>query len=600
MVANTGRLELTWTNKHLTLLSAEDGSYEWVDPSDVRVAETRLLDEVEIVGDDDGAPHNLLIRGDSLQALRSLRRLPEFAEQYVGKVKLIYIDPPFNTGQAFANYDDALEHSVWLTMMRDRLVELKRFLSPEGSIWVHLDDSELHRLWCLLDEVLGSSNLIASFVWEKDKGRRNDTTISSAHDTIVAFARNVDRWKKVANPLPRTRQQEARYQNPDSDPRGPWLQGDNSTAKSGSDALRYPVRLPSGRVVEPPSGYFWRYSRQTLDNAIKDDRVYYGSNGDGMPIVKRYLSEVKEGVTPRTWWAGEEAGTNQSAKRDHLRKLLPDVEPFATPKPEQLLRRILTIATEPGDLVLDCFAGSGTTAAAAHKLGRRWVAIERSADTVKHYTQPRLEMVVAGADPMGISTTNEFEYDLPLVNGVERGEARRAAKVLDVLVEEGVLARLSDAEFDSDVLDEIARTLRRVDKRSKLTIEHWSGGGGFRVFEVAESMYELDDDGEVYLTESVTNGRFAEAVRAQLGFEVDDRPPFCGRKGRARLAVLDGAVGVVEASHLVGSLDETDRLVLVAKAVDPDVEALLAEESPGSKIRKAPRDLLRATGRVVR
>jgi adenine-specific DNA-methyltransferase len=286
--------------------------------------------------------------------------------------------------------------------MRDRLEIIRRLLSDEGSLWITIDDNEAHYLKVLCDEIFGRSNFVSSFAWEKDKGRRNDTDISSAHDHVLLYAKNRDIWRKVRNPLPRTEAQKARYRNPDNDPRGPWLQGDNGTAKSGGDSLLYPITLPSGRVVLPPKGNYWRFAKETFEKARKEGRVYFGANGDGMPLIKRYLTDVQDGVVPRTWWPAEEAGSNQSAKRDHLRKLLPDIEPFATPKPEELIQLILHISTNRGDLVLDSFAGSGTTGAVAHKMGRRWIMVELE-DTCHTHIIPRLKKVIDGEDKGGIS-----------------------------------------------------------------------------------------------------------------------------------------------------------------------------------------------------
>ena len=186
-----------------------------------------------------------------------------------------------------------------------------------------------------------------------------------------------------------------RYKNPDNDPRGPWLQGDNGTAKSGSDKQLFEITLPSGRKVKPPTGNYWRFSPATYEAALTEGRVYFGRNGDSMPVIKRYLSEVQDGVVPRTWWPADEYGSNQSAKRDHLRKLLPSLQPFSTPKPEQLLEKILYIATSPGDLVMDSFAGSGTTAAVAMKTKRNWIAIECT-NSATEYCRPRLCKAIDG------------------------------------------------------------------------------------------------------------------------------------------------------------------------------------------------------------
>lgn len=379
------KLELTWIGKHKRpkleariLLEDPEKSYH----AKVR-SESVAFD-------------NRLIFGDNLLALKALE------QEFTGKVKCVFIDPPYNTGSAFTHYDDGLEHSIWLGLMRDRLEIIKRLLSDDGSLWITIDDNEAHYLKVLCDEIFGRGNFVSSFAWEKDKGRRNDTDISSAHDHILLFVKNREVWKKIRNPLPRTEAQKSRYRNPDNDPRGVWLQGDNGTAKSGSESLRYPITLPSGRVVTPPKGNYWRFSKDNFEKARSEGRVYFGANGDGMPLIKRYLTDVQDGVVPRTWWTAEEAGSNQSAKRDHLRKLLPDIEPFATPKPEELVRLVLHIATNPGDLVLDSFAGSGTTGAVAHKMGRRWIMVELGEHCHTHII-PRLQKVIDGEDQGGIS-----------------------------------------------------------------------------------------------------------------------------------------------------------------------------------------------------
>ena len=386
------KLELTWIGKDKRpklepriLLEDQDKSYY----AKQRVTDNDIFD-------------NRLIFGDNLLALKALE------QEFSGKVKCVFIDPPYNTGSAFTHYDDGLEHSIWLGLMRDRLEIIKRLLSDDGSLWITIDDNEAHYLKVMCDEIFGRANFVSSFAWEKDKGRRNDTDISSAHDHVLLFVKNRDIWRKIRNPLPRTEAQKARYRNPDNDPRGPWLQGDNGTAKSGGESLLYPITLPSGRVVTPPKGNYWRFSKDNFENSRKEGRVYFGANGDGMPLIKRYLTDVQDGVVPRTWWPAEEAGSNQSAKRDHLRKLLPDIEPFATPKPEELIRLILHISTNPGDLVVDSFAGSGTTGATAHKMGRRWIMIELE-DTCHTHIIPRLQKVVDGEDQGGISEMLDWQ-----------------------------------------------------------------------------------------------------------------------------------------------------------------------------------------------
>ncbi len=380
------KLELTWIGKENQprlepRILIEDPAKSYHAP--FRVSDKDLFD-------------NRLIFGDNLLALKALE------QEFAGKIKCIFIDPPYNTGSAFAHYDDGVEHSLWLTLMKGRVDLLCRLLSDEGSLWITIDDNECHYLKVMCDEIFGRSNFVTSIAWEKDEGRRGDTHISSAHDHVLVYAKSFDIWRKVRNLLPRTSQHDARYRNPDNDPRGPWLQGDNGTAKSGSDKLRFPITLPSGRVVLPPSGNYWRFSPGTFERARAEARVWFGKKGDSMPVIKRFLSEVQQGVVPRTWWPADEVGSNQEAKRDHLRKLLPEVEPFETPKPERLLQRILQISSDPGDWILDSFAGSGTTGAVAHKMGRRWIMVELGEHCHTHII-PRLKKVVDGKDLGGVT-----------------------------------------------------------------------------------------------------------------------------------------------------------------------------------------------------
>lgn len=385
-MTNRQKLELTWIGKD---------KRPKLEPRILLEEPERSYHAAQRVGDDD-LFDNRLIFGDNLLALKALE------QEFAGKVKCVFIDPPYNTGSAFTHYDDGLEHSIWLGLMRDRLEIIRRLLADDGSLWITIDDNEAHYLKVLCDEIFGRSNFVNAMVWEKDAGRKNDTDISSSHDYVLLYARNRGLWRKTRNMLERSDEQLKRYQNPDNDPRGPWRQGADGTAKSGGESLLYPITLPSGRVALPPSGNFWRFSQTTFAAALADGRVYFGQDGNRLPVIKKYLTEIQDGVVPKTWWPAGEVGSNQEARRDHLRKLLPDIEPFATPKPERLLRRILEIATNPGDLVLDSFAGSGTTGAVAHKMGRRWIMVELGEHCHTHII-PRLKKVIDGEDPGGIS-----------------------------------------------------------------------------------------------------------------------------------------------------------------------------------------------------
>jgi adenine-specific DNA-methyltransferase len=345
---------------------------------------------------------NRLIFGDNLLALKALE------QEFTGKIKCIFIDPPYNTGSAFEHYDDGVEHSLWLSLMRERLELLARLLCRDGSLWITIDDNECHYLKVICDEILGRPNYVGSMVWEKDSGRKNDTDLSASHDYVLLYAKSRDVWRNSRNLLVRTDEQRERYQNPDNDPRGPWRQGADGTAKSGGESLRYGITLPSGRVVTPPSGNFWRFSRATFEKALADKRVYFGKDGNRLPVIKKYITDIRDGIVPKTWWPAEEVGSNQEARRDHLRKLLPDIEPFATPKPERLLERIVHIASNPGDWVLDSFAGSGTAGAVAHKMGRRWIMVELGEHCHTHII-PRLKKVIDGEDPGGITESADWK-----------------------------------------------------------------------------------------------------------------------------------------------------------------------------------------------
>jgi adenine-specific DNA-methyltransferase len=392
MAVRKQKLELTWIGKEdrprlepRILLEDPELSYH----ASHRVTEHDIFD-------------NRLIFGDNLLALKALE------QEFSGKVKCVFIDPPYNTGSAFTHYDDGVEHSIWLSLIRDRLDIIRRLLSEDGSLWITIDDNEAHYLKVLCDEVFGRGNFVATCVWEKDKGGRGDADISLSHDNILVYSKNRSLWSKSRNLMPRTETQLGRFKNPDNDPRGPWRQGDDGTAKSGTAKQRFPVSLPSGRDVTPPPGRYWAFSQKTLEIARAEGRAYFGVDGNRLPIIKRYISEVRDGVAPRTWWSADEVGTNQQAKRDHLNKLLIDTEPFETPKPEGLIHRIVHIATNPGDLVLDSFAGSGTTGAVAHKMGRRWIMVELGEHCQTHII-PRLQKVIAGDDSGGISKAVDWQ-----------------------------------------------------------------------------------------------------------------------------------------------------------------------------------------------
>lgn len=604
------RLQLTWYNKDKALIPTETGKYgyTWVDPSDPRYCETHTLvyddyvqgsqtpksDEFAYSERADLEPQddNLLILGESGDVLEALTRVPELAKKYVGQVKLIYIDPPFNTAQTFASYEDNLEHSIWLTMMRDRLHHMKKLLSADGSIWVHLDDVEVHRMRLLLDEVFSPGSFVTTIAWEKAQGARNDTDISSAQDLILVYKKSptID-FKSVRNLLPRSAAQIERYQNPDNDPRGPWRQGDNGTAKSGSEDYRFQIKLPSGREVVPPPGSYWRFSAASFQAARKEGRIWFGANGDSLPVIKRYLNEVQGGVVPRTWWPASEVGSNQEAKRDHLRRLFPDSEPFSTPKPERLLERIIHIGSNPGDIVLDVFGGSGTTAAVAQKMGRRWVTCELLESTFTTFTRPRLEKVINDQDPGGITRTKGERVDATedgLPDGVSPEDAAKFTSVLNKLIKDDLELKKSGE----------VKTLKAASKtRRTKEVVNWRGGGGFQVAHLSPACFdyapELD---RVMLTAAATGQTLIESVAANLGFTLlhpDDDYVFDARRGNALLKTVEGVATVEIVDWLASQVQPGETIVLAATTVMDGVRQHLRKLVKGSRVVALPDDVFR-------
>ena len=375
------KLELTWIGKHKRpkleariLLEDPEKSYH----AKVR-SESAAFD-------------NRLIFGDNLLALKALE------QELTGKVKCVFIDPPYNTGSAFTHYDDGLEHSIWLGLMRDRLEIIKRLLSDDGSLWITIDDNEAHYLKVLCDEVFGRGNFVVNAIWQKKYAPQNDAKwLSDNHDHILVYAKNKEVWRP--NLLPRTVEAEARYKNPDNDPRGAWKATDFSV-KTYSAANDYPIETPTGRVVNPPESRCWVTSKERFEELVADNRIWFGKTGNNVPSLKKFLTEVKGGTTSLTVWLYEEVGHNQDAKKEVKQFNSKDV--FDTPKPEKLLERIIHLATNKGDLVLDSFAGSGTTGAVAHKMGRRWIMVELGEHCHTHII-PRLQKVIDGEDQGGIS-----------------------------------------------------------------------------------------------------------------------------------------------------------------------------------------------------
>ncbi len=390
------KLELTWIGKEKRprlepriLLEEPELSYRAAPPESPIGDLFSTQDTAQPQPFDD----NILIHGDNLLALKALE------QQYAGKVKCVFIDPPYNTGSAFTHYDDGVEHSMWLTLIRDRLEVIKTLLSDDGSLWITIDDNECHYLKVLCDEIFGRKSFVANVVWQNRYSRSNDASLSMSHNHILVYATNPDIWKNIRNRLPRTDAQSNQYKNPDNDPKGVWraIPWDAPNLRPN---LSYPITTPKGKVRYPPEGRCWSRTEDQWLEIVEAGLAYFGKSGDGAPSFKQYLKDASA-IVPNTWWLHEETGHTDEAKKE-MHALFGKDKSFDTPKPERLLERIIHIATNAGDLVLDSFAGSGTTGAVAHKMGRRWIMVELG-EHCKTHIVPRLKKVIDGDDQGGIS-----------------------------------------------------------------------------------------------------------------------------------------------------------------------------------------------------
>lgn len=391
---------------------------------------------------------NMLIQGDNLLALKALEA------DYAGKIKCVFIDPPYNTGSAFSHYNDGIEHSLWLSLMQDRLNLIWRLLNTDGSLWITIDDNEAHYLKIICDEVFGRANFVANVIWQKKYAPSNDALwLSDSHDHVLVYAKDKSTWRP--NPLPRTEEQNRLYKNPDNDPRGPWMSDNYTCAKTAEERpnLYYEIINPNtGEKIWPNKSRVWGFEYATHLIHSKEGRVYWGKDGtNSTPRLKKYLFELRRsGTVPQTVWTYQEVGHTQDAKREAAATVPSD--PFPTPKPEKLIGRIVEIATKPGDLILDSFAGSGTTGAVAHKMGRRWIMIELGDHAVTHIV-PRLKKVVDGEDKGGVTEATG-----------------------------------------------------------------WQGGGGFRFYRLAPSLLEKDKWGNWIIARTYNAAMLAEAMCRHMGF----------------------------------------------------------------------------------
>jgi adenine-specific DNA-methyltransferase len=385
-MAQKAKLELTWIGKEnrpklepRILLEEPEKSYH----APHRTSDLDIFD-------------NRLIFGDNLLALKALEY------EFAGKIKCVFIDPPYNTGSAFTHYDDGLEHSIWLSLMRDRLEILRHLLSDDGSLWITIDENEAHYLKVLCDEIFGRAGYKATVTWQRKYSVSNNFQgIATICDFVLVYAKSE---KFQNNLLPRTEESAARYSNPDDDPRGPWKAVDylNQATPEKRRNLCYDIVNPNTGQVIKNTKKAWKYDTEAHQRHVEENRIWWGRDGrNSVPALKLFLSEVRDGMTPHNWWPHDEVGHTDEAKKEMI-NLFGAHDVFDTPKPERLLKRMFEIATNPGDLVLDSFAGSGTTGAVAQKLGRRWIMVELGEHCHTHII-PRLKKVIDGTDQGGIS-----------------------------------------------------------------------------------------------------------------------------------------------------------------------------------------------------
>ncbi|EKK08879.1 DNA methylase family protein [Acinetobacter baumannii OIFC0162] len=443
---------------------------------------------------------NKLIFGDNLLALKALER------EYAGKIKCIFIDPPYNTGSAFTHYDDGLEHSIWLGLMRDRIEIIRNLLSEDGSLWITLDDNEVHYFKVMCDEVFGRESFLADITWQKTTSVHNNADFfSSATDHVLCYTKSRSDFKM--NLLPRSERNKADYSNPDNDARGPWTssplhvsltsgQRGKSYAATGKSTGLYPIINPHGEEIFPPKGRCWAYSLDSIESFEEQGLIWWGKDGRNQPRLKRFINQSKNGVVPVTLWTSDEVGHNQEAKSENA-KLLPDTkELFSTPKPERLIERIITLSTNSGDLVLDSFAGSGTTGAVAHKMGRRWIMVELGEHCHSHII-PRLQKVIDGEDKGGVTEST----------GWQGGGGFRYYKLAPSLMKKDQWDNwIINPEYNQEMLVEAMCKLEGYTYTPSET-EYWNHGKGSETDFIYVTTQTLSDQQLHAISEEVGEGR---------------------------------------------------------------------------------------------
>lgn len=555
------KLELTWYGKD----------------QDINVEPRILIENKELSNiANDKDTENMLIHGDNLLALKALEK--KFANQ----IKCIYIDPPYNTGSAFEHYDDNFEHSIWMSLMKPRLEILHSLLKEDGSIWISIDDDEGHYLKLLCDEIFGRNNFINTVIWEKKHTRSNDAKwMSDNHDFILVYAKNKEIWRP--NLLPRSEESLTGYTNPDNDPRGVWASGP-CHVKTPNEKDIYPILTPSGREIMPPAGTSWRFSQDKFNELIKENRIWFGKTGNNVPRFKRFLTDVQDGFVPLTIWSRDEVGDNQEAKKEV--KNIDSVDVFSTPKPEKLIERILMLASNEGDFVLDSFLGSGTTSAVAHKMKRKWIGIELGNHAFTH-CKVRMDLVVSGEDKSGISLKEpEFMFENNDINSaiLTPNEARELIRLLNKVNKLNL--------FDNDTKQKINKELKGKLKTKKISSEPINGGGGYRFYELAPSLINIDDFGEAIINKDYNADMLASAVALHEGYTYEPSESLFWKQSKANensyLFVTTRHVSMEYLHSIVNTMEEAEFLIISCKSFDEGIDRSLKNVV----IKKIPQMLL--------
>lgn len=497
------KLELTWYGKDEPI-----------------VVEPRLLIENAAFSNAEADPdtQNMLIHGDNLLVLKALE------SKFAGQVKCIYIDPPYNTGYAFEHYDDNLEHSEWLNLMRPRLEILWRLLSEDGSLWISIDDDEQAYMKVLCDELFGRSNFITTVIWQKRTSPDNRVTLGGAHDYIIVYVKNRGAEKKF-NLLSFNEARSSDYKNLDNDSRGPWASVD-ITGQTGhaTPSQFYKITTPAGVEYFPPEGRCWALSEETFTQLVADNRIWFGQSGKNRPRQKRFLTEMA-GQSAWSWWPNKEVGHNQEAKKEN-NALFGSSNAFDTPKPERLIERIIHIASNPGDLVLDSFLGSGTTAAVAQKMGRRWIDVEMG-DHAYNHCKVRMDKVIAGQDPGGITRA-----------------------------------------------------------------QNWQGGGGYRFYELAPSLINLDPFGKAIINPDYNADMLAAAMALHEGFTYRPDGDLFWKQSvgneNSYLFVTTRHLNSPFLDSIRDTMEEGEYLIIACRSFDSGLE----KAYPNITIKKIPQMLL--------